>query len=164
MAGWFSRGEKERLINAWNRLYPSRLAARFTIRRKATVGQGVKTVEREGEGYVPVGGMRYGSWTWRVGEEVTVELIPHDIVVNHESTVRLITKCDHQKFDHDMTSSRLAPGASRVTVTPKLVVRMGRSALRPLMGLTKHHAGTAPSSTSPGLKTLSRPTMHQPSS
>jgi hypothetical protein len=39
------------------------------------------------------------------------------------------------------------PGPSIWTVIPKLVLRTGLSALRPLTGLRKHHAGTAPSST-----------------
>lgn len=41
---------------------------------------------------------------------------------------------------------------------------MGREALRPLTGLTKHQDGTAPISASPGLRSESRPTMHHPSS
>src|ERR1700761_1743923 len=49
-------------------------------------------------------------------------------------------------------------------VTPREVVRIGREALRPFTGLTQHQAGTAPISTSPGLTSESRPTMHQPSS
>src|SRR6266702_618956 len=65
-----------------------------------------------------------------------------------------------------MTSSREEnPGpASSWTVTPREVVRIGREALRPFTGLMKHQAGTAPISTSPGLTSESRPTIHQPSS
>ena len=65
-----------------------------------------------------------------------------------------------------MTSSREEnPGPDSIsTVTPREVVRMGREALRPLTGLTKHQDGTAPISTSPALRSESRPTMHHPSS
>ncbi len=65
-----------------------------------------------------------------------------------------------------MTSSREEnPGpASISTETPREDVRIGREALRPFTGLTKHQAGTAPISTSPGLTNESRPTMHHPSS
>ena len=65
-----------------------------------------------------------------------------------------------------MSSSREEnPGPDSIsTVTPREVVRMGREALRPLTGLTKHQDGTAPISTSPALRSESRPTMHHPSS
>ena len=93
------------------------------------------------------------------------------VVVNFQCSSReggrkKIKKKINQKLDHDMTSSREEYPALVLTstVTPREDVRIGRDALRPLTGLTKHHAGTAPISTSPGLMNESRPTMHQPSS
>lgn len=67
-----------------------------------------------------------------------------------------------QKLDQDMMLSRGLGPSSSLTVTPRLDILMGRSALRPGDGLMKHHAGTAPSSTSP--ENPLRPTIHHPSS
>jgi hypothetical protein len=92
-----------------------------------------------------------------------------------------------QKLDQETSSWRDdhgAPGASSSTVTPSDEERMGRSARRPLTGLTKTQAGTAPiSALSAGVacfapnavvpaaaaaadakRPASRPTMHHPSS
>lgn len=55
-----------------------------------------------------------------------------------------------QKFDQDISSLRdSAPGAFICTVIPKLDPLTGRSALKPLTGFKKHHAGTTPNSTFP---------------
>ena len=57
------------------------------------------------------------------------------------------------------------PGPDSIlTVTLREVVHMGREALRPLTGLTKHQDGMAPISTLPALRSKLRPTMHHPSS
>ena len=81
-------------------------------------------------------------------------------------------------MDHETNSLRDEPGASKLTVMPRLLTLIGLSALRPLTGLRKHHAGTTPSSTlfsGSGVllnkdfavwtnDAFSRPTTHQPSS
>jgi len=73
----------------------------------------------------------------------------------------LEVKGGYDALDHEKHGP---PGASSVTVTPKLDVRIRRSGLTPSTGSMKTHAGTAPSSMSPALVRLSLPTMHQPSS
>ena len=81
-------------------------------------------------------------------------------------------------MDHETNSLRDEPEASKLTVMPRLLTLIGLSALRPLTGLRKHHAGTTPSSmlfSGSGVllnndfavctsDAFSRPTTHQPSS
>ena len=107
------------------------------------------------------GGYEQDSTRWLRGRDMKALRVKNVWMICFTYLVRRVVI---QKLDQERMLSRGPAGALSVTVTPRLVVRMGRSARRPWTGFMKHQAGIAPSSTSPGLNTLSRPTMHQPSS